>query len=298
MTRTVSPTALPTVFDGPSGLAARRKRRPLLWARRLASEPLVHFTLLGALVFAGHRLLTGTPEAPNIEVSASKQRELSRLFEQRQKRAPNETERKQLVERYVEDEALFREGLRLSLPQTDPLLRGQIIARVRGLLQSELEQKPPTEAELQRYYQEHLSDYAIPETISYQEYWIHRDPAAGSQARQLMAALRAEKEPDQDLPAKADYSGRALAQLISLYDEEVARSLWSLPNDSWHELRSERGIHIVRIKGHEPASQPPFAEVRERVRASYLKSQAASALQAQLTQLTSRWRVAVATEGP
>ena len=130
---------------------------PLL--RRIATEPFVHFALLGALVFAGHRLVERAALVPTIEVTTSKQRELVRLFEQRQKRPPNDAEREQIVRRYVEDEALFREGLSLSLVHTDPMLRAQMIARVRGMLQAELDQKPPTEHELESYYEAHRSDY-------------------------------------------------------------------------------------------------------------------------------------------
>lgn len=111
------------------------------WLRRCAAEPFFHFALLGALLFAGDRLLAQPVEAPWIEVSVAKQRELVKLFEQRQGREPTAAERKQLVERYVEDEALFREGLRLSLVNTDPMLRAQMIARMRRMLQTEAEQK-------------------------------------------------------------------------------------------------------------------------------------------------------------
>src|SRR5262249_48671880 len=77
----------------------------------------------------------------------------------------NDAERQQLIRRYVEDEVLFREGLRLSLVNTDPMLRAQLIARVRGLLQAELDERPPTDAELERYYEAHRSSYVIAETL-------------------------------------------------------------------------------------------------------------------------------------
>jgi hypothetical protein len=134
---------------------------------RIAGEPFVHFTLLGALVFAGHRLVARALEVPVIEVSTAKQRELAKLFEQRQRRAPDAAEIQHLVQRHVEDEVLFREGLRLSLVTTDPMLRAQVIARVRGMIQAELDEKPPVEADLERYYQAHQTDYALPENGGY-----------------------------------------------------------------------------------------------------------------------------------
>jgi hypothetical protein len=293
MTQPASQPLGSTAFESSSGPAAGGRALSLAAFRRVAEQPFVHFTLLGALVFVAHRLLTGTPEPPSIEVSAAKQRELGKLFEQRQLRAPNEAERKQLIQRYVEDEALFREGLRLSLVETDPALRGQLIARVRGLLQSELEPRPPAENELVRYYEEHRADYAIPETIGFREHWIHRGPEAGSDARRMLQALVAGKEPDAELPAATDHVGRSEAQLHSLYGEEVARELWRLPRDRWHELRSERGIHLFFVDRHTAASQPAFAEVRDRVREAYLEDQVARAFRSSVARLTSQWQVKV-----
>ena len=204
MTRTAAvSTADSTPFDAASAGAAKDDKTGVARLRRIASEPFVHFTLLGALVFAGHRLVTRSFDAPTLEVSMSRQRQLVKLFEQRQRRPPNDTEREQLIQRYVEDEALFREGLRLSLVQTDPMLRAQIIARVRGMLQAELDQKPATETELRRYYEAHRSDYAL-------------------------------------------------------------------------------------------APEPPFAAIRERVRADYRKEQTARAFQTELGRLTAQWRVQIA----
>lgn len=161
MTRTAVPS-----LDDAAGLEAVSGRtaggtRPFVTRmRRLAGEPFVHFTLLGAMVFTGHRLVARASEAPTIEVSTSKQRELAKLFEQRQRRQPTDAERRHMIQRYVEDEVLFREGLRLSLVDTDPMLRAQLIARVRGMLQAELEGKPPSDAELEGYYAAHRADYA------------------------------------------------------------------------------------------------------------------------------------------
>jgi hypothetical protein len=145
----MNPTAVPSIegaarIEDASDGTKRKAGTFAVRLRRLASEPFVHFTLLGALVFAGHRLVARASDVPTLEVSTSKQRELAKLFEQRQQRPPNDVERQQLIQRYVEDEVLFREGVRLSLVNTDPMLHAHLVARVRSLLQAEIEEKPAT----------------------------------------------------------------------------------------------------------------------------------------------------------
>jgi parvulin-like peptidyl-prolyl isomerase len=256
---------------------------------------LLHFTLLGALVFAGHRVLSGPAEVPTLEVSAAKQRELTTLFEQRQGRAATDEERRQLVQRYVEDEVLFREGERLSLPQTDPMLRAQLLARVRSLLQAEVSEKPPTEPELVRYYDEHRGDYTKPETINYREYWFKTGPNAKDDARRLALALQRGEEPQgADLPSPINYTGRGLEELRTVQSPDLARRIWSLPTGVWRELPSDRGLHVVRVDERTPALDLPFARVRERVLAEYRKEQTSRAFQAEVARLTSQWRVRVA----
>lgn len=278
----------------PSATPGRGALRRL---RRVAGEPLLHFTLLGALVFAGHRALSRPAEVPTLEVSAAKQRELGTLFQQRQGRAATDEERRQLVQRYVEDEVLFREGERLSLLQTDPMLRAQLLARVRSLLQAEVREKPPTEPELVRYHDEHRGDYTKPETINYREYWFKTGPNAKDDARRLALALQRGEEPHgPDLPSPINYTERTLADLRTVQNPDLAQRIWSLPSGVWRELPSDRGLHVVRVDERTPAVDLPFARVRERVLAEYRKEQTSLAFQAEVARLTSQWRVRVAEQ--
>src|SRR5262245_36635766 len=100
----------------------------------LARQPFLHFVVLGALTFTAHRWLERREEQ-RLMVSSQTRRELAALFEQRQRRAPTEDELAESTRRWVEDEVLFREGLRLDLLHTDGELRAEVIARVRALLQ-------------------------------------------------------------------------------------------------------------------------------------------------------------------
>jgi hypothetical protein len=261
--------------------------------RRFACEPFLHFALLGALVFAGHRALASQVSPPTLEISASKQRELVKLFEQRHNRAPTNLERQQLLQRHVEDEALFREGLRLSLVQSDPMLRAQLIARVRSLLQAELSETPPSQEQLLAFYAEHRADYAVPETVSFREYLLPSGPDARDAARRLSLSLQRGDTGGAGLPSPTDHSRQSEAELSSLEGQDLARRIWSLPLGVWRELASSRGVHVVRVDEHTPAADPPFERLRERLSAEYRKAQVARAFQAEVARLTAQWRVHV-----
>jgi hypothetical protein len=266
--------------------------------RRLAAEPFLHFAVLGALVFAGHRALAvRTADVPTLEVSASKQRELLKLFEQRQHRLPTEAERAHLVKRYAEDEALFREGQRLALLQTDPMLRAQLVARVRSLLQAEVAQKTPTEDELRRYHEGHRATFAVPETVSYREYLVPTGPHANDSARRLSSLLQRGEEPTgRELPSPTEHARRSEADLSSRLGPDLTRRVWTLPIGVWRELPSSRGVHVVRVDERTAASDPPFSSIREQLLAEFRKEQTAREFQARVERLTSQWRVRVAEQ--
>ena len=97
MTRSPSSSAASAAFASPV-VTTSRGRPAFAGSQSLAREPLVHFALLGALVFAGHHLIAPPEREPVIRVSAAKQRELFELFEQRQQRAPDAGEQRQTVE--------------------------------------------------------------------------------------------------------------------------------------------------------------------------------------------------------
>jgi len=292
MTRTATPSISETAdFEGDGPLWPRA-------LRRFASEPFVHFALLGALVFAGHRYFAvrdaGAKEPP-VEVSATKQRELARLFEQRQHRSPTDEERRALVQRYVEDEVLFREGLRLSLVNTDPMLRAQLVARVRGMLQAEVDEAAPSDADVARYFEAHRADYVVPESVTYREYFFRRGPDAIDDSRRLLARLaHGEDAPaNANDPVPSDYPERSMEQLAALLGPEAAHDLWTLPLGTWRALHSSHGVHLVRVSEHAAPSAPPFSDIRARVTADYRRDRTARAFQTELARLTAAARVHV-----
>jgi hypothetical protein len=182
-------------------------------------EPFLHFTLVGALIFGGHYAFAKPTQA--ITVSAKTQAELDALFEQRQQRKPESKERAQLLERYVDDEVLFREGLARGLVQEDPGIREQVVARMRSVLQGSIVTAAPSDRELERFYQTHRERYALPAAVTFTEYVLPGE--TDDVARVLADALRA-GTPVTHTPRV--HRERSLVQLDTLYGPEVAARLF------------------------------------------------------------------------
>ena len=112
---------------------ARSARRPLpAWLR----EPLLHFAVLGALLFGVDHLVAGRDEDPRVividpEVDAAS----IQVFKDARGRDPNEEELFALRRVWLDNEVLYREGLALGLDRGDKSIRERVIlspGRMRG----------------------------------------------------------------------------------------------------------------------------------------------------------------------
>src|SRR5688572_4203081 len=115
---------------------------------RLCAEPIVHFFMLGALLFGLHRALVGDPRT--IVVTPGLKAELSRRFEDLQGRAPTAHELAAELQQWERDEAVFREARRLGLDRDDAAIRGVLVAKMRAIATAEVVLPVPTDEDLQR----------------------------------------------------------------------------------------------------------------------------------------------------
>ena len=110
-------------MQGPRSSSAKRDG-----ARKVLREPLIHFLVGGLAIFAFYAWLGEEPDPASrtITLTQEDQARLALGFEQTMARPPTDAELDALVERWVRDEVLYREALRLGLDEGDPVLRRRL----------------------------------------------------------------------------------------------------------------------------------------------------------------------------
>ncbi len=251
-------------------------------------EPLVQFSVLGAALFGIHHLLAAqlSPE-PRIALDAHKRAELVALFEQRQQRAPSTAETAALEQSWLEDEVLLREADRLDLVHQDQELRDQLIARMRSLLQASSAPPAPDERALRAYYTAYAASYREPAALTFSEHFVAKGPSAEERARSLLQGLRT-GEPVLEQPLV--HNARPEPELARLYDEDLVRKMRSAPLETWHIVRSTRGVHVIRLTARVPERDPSFAELRPRLLADLAAEQERAQFREHLRDLIARWQ--------
>ena len=113
------------------------------WWRRLLAEPLLHFLVLAMLIFALDAGLR-EPEADRatLMVPLGVQEEARQLFRAGTGREPDRAELQRVLDRWVRQEVLYREGLVLGLDRGDPVIRERIAEKALRLTEAGLGAPP------------------------------------------------------------------------------------------------------------------------------------------------------------
>ncbi len=102
--------------------------------KRLLREPLVHFLLLGALLFAGYAYFDhgrgGAESSKRIQLSLDDLSQLAMLFQSQWKRDPSADEFARMVETKVQEEVLYREGLAMGLDKDDTIVKRRMAQKM------------------------------------------------------------------------------------------------------------------------------------------------------------------------
>jgi hypothetical protein len=263
-------------------------------------EPLLHFLLLGALLFAVYALLNrGTNHAPGeIVVDQVRIDALSREFQQVWQRAPTETELKGLVDNWVRDEILYREGLAAGLDREDPVIRRRVAQKLRFLSES-MSTELPTDDELQAWLDQHSADYRIEATYTLRQVFVdpgRHGPNLDATLQRTLAALRgADGRGIGDatlLPATLD---RVPASIVErTFGSEFLAAVAQLTVGEWSgPVRSGYGLHFVRIDTRSDGRVATLAEVRSSVERDFLSARTARASESFFDAIRARYTVVI-----
>jgi parvulin-like peptidyl-prolyl cis-trans isomerase-like protein len=257
--------------DASPAVARARGARAL--ASRLAREPMLHFALAGAAIFALHAWLA--PQgvgSKRIVVDKAVVGDLSRQFEATWQRPATAQELRALVDNYVRDEVLYREGVALGLDRDDPIVKRRVRQKLEMMAEDDPAAKEPTGAELSAYLASHAARYTQPAVYTFEQVFLGDGSAPASvehEAAAARSALAAGTDPRELgratlLPHGADAQP---ADLVARdFGEAFTSALAKVPIGAWSgPVPSSYGFHLVRVGARRPAVVPPLAEVREAV---------------------------------
>jgi hypothetical protein len=128
--------------------------------KRLIREPLLHFALLGALLFGLQGWLGASESAPEeIVVRGHIVDALARDFTQNYERPPTRQELDDLVGEYVREEVYYREATAAGLDREDAIVRRRLRQKMEFIAENPAAERAPRQAELERFFEQQKADY-------------------------------------------------------------------------------------------------------------------------------------------
>ena len=129
---------------------------------RLLREPLLHFFVLGALVFAAARYFDSDASRYRIDAGPGQRARLETTYRQQYGVAPSAEQLQYLLNQYVRSEILFREGLAMGLDRDDEIVRRRVVQKIEFVNQDLDLDAEPDEAALVGYFKRHETRYSAP----------------------------------------------------------------------------------------------------------------------------------------
>lgn len=234
-------------------------------AKGLIREPLVHFLVAGALIFA---VWGGGGDAADrsITVTEAQVRGLTEQWEQQWHRQPTPAEVDGLIRDFIKDEVYYREALRMGLDKDDIILRRRMRSKMEFLVAAQTENEVPGDAALQKWLDTHPRDYATAPALSFDQIYV-----AGDAGRAQAALAQLEKGADPatlatPLSVPPTLDNAPSGDIDRQFGDGFAKAVAALPPGRWAgPATSGFGQHLVRLRKLTPGAVPPLSAVRKAV---------------------------------
>jgi hypothetical protein len=238
--------------------------------RRILREPLLHFLLLGLALFLYFgRVAPDDDGKRQIVVTQADVDLLATQFQATWSRAPSPVELNGLVDAYIRDEILYREGVALGLDRDDAVVKRRVRQKLDVMFEESVAQQPTTDADLQAYLDANPADFRQPAIVSFDQLYLGSETVAPQRLEQVRTALARGADPatlGQATMLPAHQDAMPLDLIARDFGKQFAGQLATAPVGEWSgPVTSGFGTHLVRVNTIEQARSPALADVRDAV---------------------------------
>lgn len=271
---------------------------------RLLREPLLHFFVVGAVLFGVYGWLQGglLKSPSEIVVTRGQVQSLEMQFERVWQRPATRDELLGLIDGWVKEEIFYREGVAMALDRDDPIVRRRVGQKLEFILDSAAP-AAPSDAELQDWLDAHPADYQIEPMYSLRQVFF--DPARhGDQLDADIAAARSALESGKLVDGDTtllpyEMNTARSTEVARVFGDEFVEGLRTVAIGGWHgPLRSDFGVHLVELSKRQNGGRAALNDVRADVERDLLHARSEDAKAAVYDRLRANYSVRIDDVGP
>lgn len=260
--------------------------------RKIVTEPLTLFFLVGGLIFALY-YANDTTRA-SIEVSDSV---IQKLWNERAlvlDRPLTEHERKLIVDSFINQEVLLREAVAQELHLRDGKVRHRLADKMMYLISEE--PSAPTEVELDTFYHQHIAKYQTPPLMTFEHAFFSSEKRALEILKQPPASSTPLEHSDKFWLGNT-FDRVSAQDVISVMGINFARKVEAAPETTWvGPIESSRGWHLVRVIERIEATPIPRHALQQRLTIEWLAFQRDAGRTQALSDLRAGYEIKVSND--
>ncbi|MEE4189831.1 MAG: peptidylprolyl isomerase [Roseobacter sp.] len=265
--------------------------------KRLLKEPLLHFVILGAAVFALFEMFDDTPPPMDeraITVTEDTVRRLAAEFEATWRRAPNVDEIDRLIEHFVNEEVYVREAKALGLDRGDAIVRRRLQMKMEFLTEAGAQSVNPDDATLAAHLAANADRFSRSPILAVEQVFLGDDVET---ARSAEIAARLNEGGDPNAVGERSLLPPALppspARVIDgTFGTGFFERLMELPEGAWvGPVRTTFGQHLVRVTDRRKGSLPPLEDIRDAVLQDWRATLTAQLREERLIAMRARYEI-------
>lgn len=249
-TQAATQTAPHPTGTSPSSLLGR-------WLR----EPLVHFIVLGALLFSiDHWLVSGQDDPNTIVLGAEVDEEARRVFKAARGVEPDAVQLAALRKVWLDNEVLYREGLALQVDKGDTGIRDRVIFKALNIIGANLQRPDFDDKTLRDWFESRREKYDAPARFDFEEAVLSDDNTEAA-ARAFAAALNAGTPGDAKAGLRV-FKGRPKSNVLQSYGPEFTAALETSPVGEWRAHQTKDGWRVVQLTALTPGKPAVFENLQ------------------------------------
>jgi hypothetical protein len=274
--------------------------------KRILSEPLLHFLLLGAGLFIAYSMMQkneSSSEMGAIVITQGQFEHLAAGFAKTWQRPPTPAEMTGLVRDRIREEVYYREAMAMGLDKDDTIIRRRLRQKMEFISEDIAAQVEPTRVELNAYLQAHPEKFLTEPRFSFSQVYLHPekhgDNLASDAAQILVQLNRTESKADPAALSDAFMLGQQFttvrsSEVANLFGKLFAVKLNELTPGQWQgPVESGYGMHLVRVSERTEGGLPSLEEVRDLVQQEWAHTRRLEANEQFYQDLLKRYTVTI-----
>lgn len=272
--------------------------------KKIVREPLLHFALIGVGLFAWYGAVAPeSSEGQKIIISQPIQLELARQFQATWSRPPTKVEMVGLIDNYIRDEILYREGVAIGLEKNDTVIKRRLRQKLEVLIEEQGNSNPATDADLNAYLTKHADEFRKPPVLTFEQ--IYFNPADyGNNLEQAIKTAQIklqESGSPENLGSSSMLPSNIKQQPADLvareFGEKFSQSLVAMPVGSWQgPVESGFGLHLVRVQERKEGYLPALNEVQQVVAREWESARRKNALEENYQRIKKEYDVVIESD--